>query len=82
METRAFRPGYNLHTFRSFGNLFGLLLVRSLDRSERVLAAMKCRGFQGRFYILHAFAWMRRDTVFSVCAAAGVVLIVSLEIFR
>jgi len=82
MEMRGFQPRYNLLTFRSFGYLFGLLLVRSLDRAERILAAMKCRGFHGRFYVLHTFRWMRGDAVFGLVSAAAVLLILSLEIAR
>jgi cobalt/nickel transport system permease protein len=51
MKARAFRPQSNIHTWRSFGYLAGMLLVRSLDRADRVLAAMKCRGFRGSFPI-------------------------------
>ena len=47
MKARAFRPRSDLHTWRSLGYLIGMLLVRSLERAERILAAMKCRGFDG-----------------------------------
>jgi cobalt/nickel transport system permease protein len=66
MKVRAFRPRMNLHTYRSYGYLVGMLLVRSLDRSERIVAAMKCRGFQGRFYLLDHFALSRRDLPFAI----------------
>jgi cobalt/nickel transport system permease protein len=72
MRVRGFRPRISRHTYRSYGYLVGMLLVRSLDRSERVLAAMKCRGFRGRFYLLDHFAFSRRDVPF--CVASGVVL--------
>ncbi len=49
MRMRAFRPRNNLHTYRTYGYLVGMILVRSLDRAERIVAAMKCRGFRGRF---------------------------------
>ena len=48
MKARGFRPGCNRHTWRSYGWLFGMLTVRSLERADRVLAAMRCRGFTGR----------------------------------
>lgn len=50
MKARAFRPRTDLHTWRSLGYLIGMLLVRSLERAERILAAMKCRGFDGRLH--------------------------------
>jgi cobalt/nickel transport system permease protein len=73
MKTRAFLAKFNLHTLRTFGYLVGLLLVRSLDRAERVLAAMKCRGFDGRFRTLHAFAMRPADWAFlgAVLVLAG-----------
>jgi cobalt/nickel transport system permease protein len=66
MKTRAFRPGMNLHTYGSYGSLMGMLLVRSLERSERILAAMKCRGFRGRFHIFRHFEFHGRDLLFAV----------------
>lgn len=48
MKARGFRPGCNRHTWRTYGWLFGMLTVRSLERADRVLAAMRCRGFDGR----------------------------------
>lgn len=49
MKARGFRMRCDLHTWRSVGYLFGMLLVHSIERSERILAAMRCRGFQGHF---------------------------------
>lgn len=47
MRARGFRPRTDGHTLRSYGNLMGMLLVRSLDRAERVEEAMRARGFTG-----------------------------------
>ena len=72
MKTRGFRPRMNRHTYRAYGYLVGMLLVRSLDRAERIVAAMKCRGFQGQFYLLEHFVFSpRRDVPFAIlCLAA------------
>jgi len=77
MKMRGFRPRMNRHTYRSYGYLVGMLLVRSLDRSERIVAAMKCRGFRGRFYLLDHFAFSVRDAWF---AAASLVLLAILAL--
>lgn len=79
IEVRAFRPGVNMHTYRTYGRLAGMLLVRSLDRSERVVAAMKCRGFHGHFYLLDHFHYSRRDALFAAVAAAMLAGIARLE---
>ena len=49
MRARAFVPGSNRHTWKSYGNLIGMVLVRGLERAERVEEAMRLRGYQGRF---------------------------------
>jgi len=75
MKVRAFRPRMNWHTYRACGYLVGMLLVRSHERSERIVAAMKCRGFQGRFYLLDHFQFSPCDLWFSLAAAIGLVLL-------
>lgn len=49
MRVRGFRPGSNRHSWRSYGHLVGMLLVRALARAQRVEEAMLCRGYEGRF---------------------------------
>lgn len=49
MRARGFRPRTGRHTWRSYGNLIGMLLVRALARGERVEEAMLCRGYSGHF---------------------------------
>jgi cobalt/nickel transport system permease protein len=78
MRARAFVPRSDRHTWRSYGHLVGMLLVRSMDRSRRVLAAMRCRGFHGRLYLLDCPAWQPRDTGLAVTLAlllAGVAML-------
>lgn len=70
MLLRAFRPRFDPHTFRAFGFLVGQLLVRSVNRSERIMEAMKCRGFRGRFYILTPCRIERADKAFGIVALA------------
>ncbi len=72
MKVRGFRPRMDGHTYRTYGYLIGMLLVRSFDRSQRVMAAMKCRGFRGKFHLLDHFAFSRRDLPF--CIASTVIL--------
>jgi cobalt/nickel transport system permease protein len=66
MLARGFKAQSDRHSWRSLGWLIGMLLVRSLGRAERVLAAMKCRGFHGRFYLLADQRWAWRDTGFGL----------------
>jgi cobalt/nickel transport system permease protein len=82
LRVRCFRPHVSGHTYRTYGYLVGMLLVRSFERAERVLAAMKCRGFRGRFYLLDHFSFVcRRDVPFSLAAAALLAGLLALEWF-
>jgi len=56
MRIRGFKPQTNLHTYRSYAYLVGMLLVRSYDRAERIHKAMLCRGFHGKYYTLSRFS--------------------------
>ncbi|MDP2698000.1 cobalt ECF transporter T component CbiQ [Thalassospira sp.] len=69
MRARAFKLRSNMHTWRTIGYLFGMLLVRSYDRSERILAAMKCRGYDGRLHLGAMPALQARDVGFAVMMA-------------
>jgi cobalt/nickel transport system permease protein len=64
MRARAFVARSDRHTWTSYGNLVGMLLVRSLERSRRILTAMRCRGFHGRLYLLDVRRWRAADTAF------------------
>jgi len=79
MRARAFRAGTDLHTYRSIGHLVGMLLVRSIDRSERILAAMKCRGFRGDYYVLERSRFGLRDVWMAAHAIATLAILFLLE---
>ena len=55
MRIRGFRPRTDMHTYRTYAYLVGMILVRSADRARRVYDAMRCRGFRGNFYSLSRF---------------------------
>jgi cobalt/nickel transport system permease protein len=79
MLIRGFRPSTNLHTYRSYAYLIGMLLVRSANRAQRVHEAMLCRGFQGRFHSLYRFAFARRDLFFLFFMLLATGLLIDLE---
>ena len=79
MKMRGFRRKTSLHTYRAYGYLVGMLLVRSYERAERVKEAMLCRGFSGRFYALNTFHVTAHDLLVSAGLLAGVALTALLE---
>ncbi|WP_424944930.1 cobalt ECF transporter T component CbiQ [Aliiroseovarius crassostreae] len=80
MKLRGFRPGTNWHTYRSYGYLVGMMLVRAIERSERILAAMKCRGFSGRIMLLEDFRLTRNDILFAVALCAALIALIGAEV--
>ena len=80
MKLRGFRPGTNWHTYRSYGYLIGMMLVRAIERSERILAAMKCRGFSGRIILLEAFQLRRADLLFAFTLGAALATLIWAEV--
>lgn len=79
MRMRGFRPRTNMHTYKSYSYLVGMLLIRSFDRSRRILQAMKCRGFRNKFYILHHYEMKKFDyaVAFSSVAFALFILVLN-----
>jgi cobalt/nickel transport system permease protein len=69
MRARGFAPGTNMHTYKSFAYLIGMLLVCSFERSERVYKAMLCRGYQGEFFLFNHFVLRGRDIFFAAAMA-------------
>lgn len=63
-KIRGFQPRTNLHTYKTYAYMIGMIFVKASERARRVHQAMLCRGFQGRFYCFHEFNAGRRDVVF------------------
>ncbi|NDV00273.1 cobalt ECF transporter T component CbiQ [Pseudoroseicyclus tamaricis] len=81
MRTRGFRPGTNMHTIRTLGYLVGMLLIRAFDRSERVLQAMRCRGFTGAFHLIdESRPAGLREGLFAIGTAAVLAALIYVEV--
>ncbi len=65
MKARGFRPANSIHSYKSFGYLVGMMLIKAMERSERVLNAMKCRGFAGRWPHLDVMLFKVHDWIFT-----------------
>ena len=70
MKARAFKPGTNFHTYKSYAYLLGMLMVRSYDRAQRVYKAMLARGYRGNFPVYRSFKLGRIDIYFIPSATA------------
>lgn len=63
-QMRCFAPATTIHTYRTFGYLFGMTLVKSWNRAERVHQAMTLRGFNGHLIPLSEDRYTPKDTIF------------------
>ncbi len=79
---RGFRPGTNLHTYKTYAGIVGMLLVRSTLRADRVYKAMLCRGFRRKFYCLHEFESGRNDWIFAIIMSGIIFILIYFEWLR
>ena len=63
LRARGYRNRATRHSYRTVGHVACTLLVRSVERAERVGQAMRCRGFDGRFRSLTSFHTRPWDVV-------------------
>lgn len=78
-RVRGFRPGTNLHTYRTYAYLIGMLFLRAADRAQRVHRAMRCRGFQGKFHSLYRFRATRPDWIGAMMMTGVMIGLIYLE---
>ncbi len=78
-KVRCFRPKTSLYTYRTFAYLAGMIFVRASARAESIQKAMRCRGFNGKFYSLHRLRFSLVDTAWAVFM---VIIIIGLEIME
>lgn len=76
---RCFSPATDMHTYRTFGYLFGMTLLKSWRRADRVSQAMALRGFSGKFYSLNERQITGNDKLFLVVLMAAAVILAILE---
>jgi cobalt/nickel transport system permease protein len=74
-KTRGFETRTRWHTFRTFGNFIGILLVRSFERTERLHNAMISRGYTGRMVTLSNFRLTRWDSAKGVMVTVICILL-------
>ena len=79
MKVRCFTPGTNLHTYKSFAYLVGMLILRSHERSRRIYNAMLCRGFNRKFYVLEHRELRTSDLLFGTISFLFIIGLVTIQ---
>lgn len=76
MRVRGFAPRTDLATMRTMGNCFGMLFIRSFERTERIHEAMLSRGYQGHLPVGEMPERTNRDLVKGgICVMIGLTLL-------
>ncbi len=81
-KIRGFRPGTNLHTYKTYASIVGMLLVRATLRADRVYKAMLCRGFKRKFYCLYEFKTGRIEWIFAITMFGIIIGLIYFEWLR
>jgi cobalt/nickel transport system permease protein len=72
-RARGFRSATNVRSLNTFGNIMGMLFVRSYERTEHLHRAMVSRGYDGTLRVLDQFALAKKDFVKAVLVVAAAV---------
>jgi cobalt/nickel transport system permease protein len=81
-QIRGFRPRTNLHTYKTYASIVGMLLVRATLRADRVYKAMLCRGFRRKFYCLYEFKTGGMDWIFAIIMFGIILWLIYFEWLR
>jgi cobalt/nickel transport system permease protein len=79
-KLRGFQASTNMHTLRTTGYLFGMTLMKSWQRAERVRQAMLLRGFSGKFPSLNNTTVKGGEILFLVFSMTAAAIIIILEL--
>lgn len=63
-RSRSF--GRTSYPLKQWGVFIGQLLLRTLDRSERIHRAMLSRGFNGSIPVRNQLCWQKKDTAYLI----------------
>ena len=65
-KIRGFVSKTNIHSYKTYAYIAGMLFVRASMRAKRVHQAMVCRGFNGKFYSVDKFKLDKVSIIFFV----------------
>lgn len=80
VKLRGFTPGNNLHTWKTYGAMLGLFLVKAYEQSERTREAMLLRGFTGKLPCVSNFGFSVLDIFFVILVLGCIAMLTGLEI--
>lgn len=80
-KLRGFKANTSLHTYRTIGNMLGLTVINSIDRSRRIYESMLLRGFDSKFHTVTELKAGRGDMIFAVVFSLTLACLLTADIY-
>ncbi|MBS9782531.1 MAG: hypothetical protein KGV43_01860 [Arcobacter sp.] len=61
LKTRGFKAKNSLFTYETFGNIIGMLFIRSIKKAESLKNTFLSRGFLGDIYLINNYKTSKND---------------------
>ncbi|MGM0519734.1 MAG: CbiQ family ECF transporter T component [Campylobacterota bacterium] len=81
LKSRGFKTNTSLFTYEVFGNIFGMLFVKVIMKSQRLKDTFKARGFKGKIYLNDSFRVNKVDLTLVVLIFLMIIIKVCDELF-
>lgn len=78
LKARGFKAKTNLFTYYTFGNILGMLFVKSIRKSNSLKDSFTSRGFNKKIYLNDNFKITNKDIILLVLIGIIIILKVSL----
>jgi cobalt/nickel transport system permease protein len=75
MECKGFSLKANYHGLSIFGNMLGMIIIKSYDRTRRVYESMVSKGYDGKPGTLINLKMGAKDYVLSTCMVGIAILV-------
>jgi len=71
LKSRGFRSKTSLFTYKTYGNIFAMIFIKALRKSEDMQVSMEARGFKNKIYFLNS----NTITLFEQILLASIIII-------
>ncbi len=81
LKTRGFRSNTSMFTYQTYGNIFAMIFIKALKKSEDMKLSMNARGFEDKIFFLSS----QKVDIFEKTLFATIILIsikVGYELFN
>ncbi len=66
LKSRGFVAKTSMFSYKTYGNIFAMILIKAIKKSEDIKVSMDARGFKGRIYLLNSNSFGVYESVLSI----------------